>query len=176
MCVYLWLPSGSLISGSSSRFNFGLMFFHPGERPLITTNHSGKKYSHTLTVTRARTHTHTHTHIHTSTTSWCIVIVLCPLSVLPCSIYSLFWAPPSQTMPWQRNDWQANRRALSIHPALSFLVMTFLLTSPVSHCLVSVCTVCVCDHNSVWMALHPAAKCPLSHRESAPSLQRGCGS
>lgn len=49
---------------------------------------------------------------------------------------------------------------------LTFLLLTFSVTSPVSDCLVSLRTVCVCDHNSVWMALHPAAKCPLSHRES----------
>lgn len=47
-------------------------------------------------------------------------------------------------MPWQLNDWQGNWQAGLIHLALSFLLVTFPVTSPVSDCLVSLRTVCVC--------------------------------
>lgn len=87
VCVCnLFVPSGLTICCSSSRFNFGLMFFHPWERPVITTKRCMKSaHAHTIT-----THTRTRARTPLTTPGWCIIIVLCPLPSLLCSIYSSF--------------------------------------------------------------------------------------
>lgn len=150
LCVCnLFVPSGLTICCSSSRFNFGLMFFHPWERPVITTKRCMKSaHAHTIT-----THTRTRT-----TPGWCIIIVLFP------ACFALFIArfrphPPRQhygnymiDRPIVKCAWSFWVYCLSSRwPSLwHHRRLTVSLQSVLS----------ACDHNSVWMALHPAAKCP----------------
>lgn len=155
VCVCnLFVPSGLTICCSSSRFNFGLMFFHPWERPVITTKRCMKSaHAHTIT-----THTRKRARTPLTTPGWCIIIVLFP------ACFALFIARFRPHPPRQHyGNYMIDRPIVNC--AWSFWVYCLSSRWPslwhhrrLTVSLQSVLS--ACDHNSVWMALHPAAKCP----------------